>query len=256
MDTIKNESVLVTVITPCYNAAATIGNAIKSVLAQTYSKWEMIVVDDCSSDDSADIIKSFSSKDPRIRYFKTDVSSGSPALPRNIGIDNASGDVIAFLDADDMWLPDKLSDQVRFMNENGCVFVYSDYEKIDAVGNRNNRKIRMPLKSSFWDVVETCTIPCLTAMMTREIIGKTRFKAIPKEDFAFWLEILKKNVVAYNTGKLHALYREQPESRSSNKFAMIRNQWYVLRRIEGVKPPVATYFMIKFLFNGFFKYLK
>ncbi|MFN1208915.1 glycosyltransferase family 2 protein, partial [Enterococcus lactis] len=81
---------------------------------------------------------------------KTDVSSGSPALPRNIGIDNASGDVIAFLDADDIWLPDKLSEQVRFMNENGCVFVYSDYEKIDAVGNRNNRKIRMPLKSSFW----------------------------------------------------------------------------------------------------------
>ncbi len=88
------------------------------------------------------------------------------------------------------------------------------------------------------------------------IINETRFKSIPKEDYAFWLDILKKDVIAHNTGKIHALYREQQQSRSSNKFKMISQQWFVLRNIQGVKPIVASYFMLIFLFKGFFKYLK
>lgn len=142
------------------------------------------------------------------------------------------------------------------MEKNDYQFVYSDYEKMDFAGQRNNRIISMPAQSSFWDVVETCTIPCLTAILTKDIIGDSRFLNIPKEDFAFWLTILKKNVNAYNTGMVHALYREQRQSRSSNKYQMIKNQWYVLRNIEGVKPLVASYFMFKYLFHGLSKYLK
>ncbi len=247
---------LVTVVTPCYNAAASIGRTIDSVLAQSYPNWEMIIVDDCSTDRSLDIVKDYSCKDPRIKYFKTDSASGSPSVPRNIGIENSNGKIIAFLDADDIWLPDKLKEQVQFLHDNNCQFVYSNYEKIDAAGKRSHRQVIMPLRSNYWDVLETCTIPCLTALLTKDIIGNTRFKSIPKEDFAFWLEILKKNVDAYNTGKVHALYREQQTSRSSDKFAMIRNQWYVLRKVEGVKTVVATYFMIKYLLYGFLKYIK
>ena len=116
--------------------------------------------------------------------------------------------------------------------------------------------IRMPIKSTFWDVLETCTIPCLTVLLSREIIGRTRFRDIPKEDFVFWLDILKKGVAARNCGRVLASYRVMKSSRSSNKFAMIKNQWYVLRKIEGVKIPIASYFMAKFLFYGFRKYLK
>lgn len=251
-----NRTPLVSVITPVYNASHVIKETIESVINQTYKDWELLIIDDCSYDNSAEIIKKYADKDKRIKYLKTSHSSGSPSLPRNIGIDNAKGEYIAFLDADDIWLPNKLSVQIQFMEENKINFVYSDYEKIDYRGNRNNRIIKMPKQSTFWDVIETCTIPCLTVVLNRDIIGETRFKDIPKEDFAFWLDILKKDTHAYNVKGVHALYREQPNSRSSNKFQMIKNQWRVLRQIEGVKPVVASYFMLKYLFYGIKKYIK
>lgn len=248
--------VTVSIITPCYNAEEYIEKAIMSVLNQTFTAWEMLIVNDCSTDNSEKVIKDYCAKDSRIKYFKTKHRSGSPSLPRNIGIENARGKYIAFLDADDIWLPDKLESQIKFMEQNNVNFVYSDYEKIDYLGNRNNRVIKMPSVSTFWDVIETCTIPCLTVIMTKDIIGNTRFKNIAKEDFAFWLDILKKNVIAYKTEGVLALYREQKTSRSGNKYNMIKEQWQILRKIEGVKPVVALYFMIKYLYHGFVKYLK
>lgn len=247
---------MVSIITPCYNAERYISETINSVLKQTYDDWEMIIVDDCSTDNSATIIQGYAKKDNRIKYLKTSAPSGSPAIPRNIGLDNAKGEYVAFLDADDLWLPDKLKLQIEFMQNNQIGFVYSDYEKIDLEGKRNNRIIRMPKISSFWDVIESCTIPCLTVIIKKKIIDKSRFKNTAKEDFIFWLDILKKNVKAYNSGGVLALYREQPKSRSSNKFLMIKEQWYLLRNIEGVKPVVASYFMMKYLIYGFLKYLK
>lgn len=246
----------VSIITPCYNSQHCLSETIDSVLSQTYDNWEMIIVDDCSTDESAQIISQYMARDSRIRYFKTEVASGSPATPRNMGIDNATGEYIAFLDADDKWLPDKLERQLCFMEDTQCDFVYSDYEKIKSDGERGNRVVRMPQKATFWDVIETCVIPCLTVMIKKEAIGNTRFKSVAKEDFVFWLDILKKGVIAYNVGSVLALYREQPQSRSSNKWVMIKEQWDILRNVEGVKPAVATYFMMKFLFHGFIKYLK
>lgn len=247
---------LITIVTPCHNAESTICETIESVICQSYKDWEMLIIDDCSTDKSFDIIKEYAKKDHRIKYFKTENPSGSPSLPRNIGIDKAKGEYIAFLDADDIWLPNKLEKQIHFIETNGHSFIYSDYEKMNYLGERNNRLVKMPSSSSFWDILETCTIPCLTVLMTKDIIGKTRFKSIPKEDFAFWLDILKKGVNAYNVGEILAVYREQQQSRSSNKLNMIKNQWLVLRKIEGVKPVVASYFMFKYLLHGFFKFVK
>ena len=105
-------NVCISVITPCYNSGAYIADAIESVIAQSFVNWEMIIVDDCSSDNSAFIINQYSSKDARIKYFKTDFPSGSPTLPRNIGIKYAKGKYIAFLDSDDIWLPEKLKEQI------------------------------------------------------------------------------------------------------------------------------------------------
>ena len=193
---------MISIVTPCYNAGNYISHAIDSVLNQSFQDWEMLIVDDCSSDGSYQIIESYASKDLRIKCFKTDEPSGSPSIPRNIGLDNAKGEYIAFLDADDIWLPDKLEKQLQFMDANGFSFVYSDYEKINHLGVRKHRLVKMPEASSFWDVIETCTIPCLTVLMTREIIGDTRFKYIPKEDFAFWLDILKQGLTAHNTAQV------------------------------------------------------
>ncbi len=246
----------VSVITPCYNAELTLAETIESVLAQTFQDWEMLIVDDCSTDGSAGVAKRYASHDSRIKYFRTDAPSGSPSLPRNIGLDNATGEYIAFLDSDDLWLPTKLAEQILFAKKTDHGFIYSDYEKMDWMGIRNDRKILMPEKSSFWSVLESCTIPCLTVMLRRDIIGDTRFKEIPKEDFAFWLDILRKGIQAYNTGRIHALYREQKSSRSSNKLEMIRQQWHVLRSVQGCNRFLSTYFTSIYLFKGFFKYIR
>lgn len=247
---------MVSIITPCYNSETTISQTIESVIAQSYANWEMLIVDDASEDDSANIIKSYQIHDGRIKYFKTQSPSGSPSKPRNIALDNAHGEFIAFLDSDDIWLPNKLEEQIKFLHAKEVNFVYSNYEKIGPEGKRNNRKIIMPPKTTFWDVLETCSIPCLTVLLRNNIISDTRFRYIPKEDYAFWIEILKKNEVAYNTGAVHALYREQQISRSSNKLKMIKEQWFVLRNVVGVKKIIGLYFMVKYLLYGFLKYLK
>lgn len=247
---------LVSIITPCYNNAEVISDTIKSVLNQTYKIWELLIVDDCSSDESKKIIEYYCSLDNRIRYFRTDNQSGSPSLPRNIGIEHANGEIIAFLDSDDCWMPNKLERQLKFLDEKKLQFIFSDYEKMTVDGIRNNRFIHMPEKCGFWDILETCSIPCLTVMMKKDIIGDTRFKNIPKEDYDFWMEILKRGITAYNQGEVLALYREQPNSRSADKITMIKSQWFVLRKVQGVKRPLAFYFMMKYLFHGFLKYIK
>lgn len=247
---------IVSIITPCYNAESFITLTIESVLAQTYSEWELLIVDDCSTDGSYELIHKYACKDSRLKYFKTDAPSGSPALPRNIGIKNAQGKYIAFLDSDDLWLPNKLEEQVTFLEENHYDFVYSNYEKVSWEGKRANRIVCVRSTSSYWDTLESCGIPCLTVLLRKTLIEDIDFKSIPKEDYAFWLEILRRGHNAHNTGKVHALYREAKQSRSGNKYRMFKSQWYVLRKIEGVKVIPAVYFIIIFSFKGILKYLR
>ena len=245
---------LISIIVPVYGVEKYLRQCVESVLAQTYSCWELILVDDGSTDGSTLICDEYAAADQRITVVHQE--NGGLSFARNSGLARAKGCMVTFLDADDIWLPNKLEQQIQFIENNDYSFIYSDYEKINHLGERNNRIVKMPESASFWDVIETCTIPCLTALIKREIIGDTRFKHIPKEDFVFWLDILKKEVIAYNVGQVLALYREQPNSRSSNKFNMIKNQWIILRKIEGVKPVVASYFMFQYLFHGVLKFIK
>ena len=250
------QKILISIITPCYNAQDTIFTTIDSVIKQNYQDWEMIIVDDYSSDNSAEIIKHFCECDKRIRYLKTSKPSGSPALPRNIGINNAKGDYIAFLDSDDVWLPDKLQKQIDAINKDGYELMYSFYEKIDWEGTRSNRIIRTRRKSTYKSLLKSNSIPCLTSIISRGAIGDTRFKQIPQEDFCFWLDILKKGYVAYNLGEVTALYREAKLSRSSNKLDMFKGYWNVIRNHQHIALLPACYYMITYTIFGFAKYLK
>lgn len=247
---------LVSVITPCYNAASVISQTIDSVLSQTYTNWEMIIVDDCSTDNSFEIIKEYAEIDGRVKYLKTKLASGGPSLPRNIGLDYSKGEYVAFLDSDDVWLPTKLEEQLQFLLEHNCDFVYSNYEKITWNGQRNSRIISGRSTSTYWNTLESCEIPCLTVLIKKNIIGQIRFKNIDKEDYVFWLELLRRGYIAYNTQKVHALYREAQKTRSSNKFEMFKQQWVVLRQIEKVKKVPAFYFIAIYSIKGFIKYLK
>ena len=159
----------ISIIMPCYNAASFIAQAMDSVLAQTFENWEMLVVDDCSTDASAAIIQEYARQDSRIRYYRTDSPSGSPSIPRNIGLEHARGEYIAFLDSDDLWLPEKLEEQLSFLVTHKLDFVYSDYEKITWRGERKNRVIRARAVSSFWDTIESNAIPIFLATTLRFI---------------------------------------------------------------------------------------
>lgn len=247
---------LVSIITPCYNAEKTITETLNSVLAQSYPNWEMIIVDDSSTDGSAEIIKERMSKDSRIKLYHTSSPSGSPALPRNIGIDNAKGEYIAFLDSDDVWFPDKLQVQVDYMDRNNCDLSYSFYEKMSWDGYRNNRIIRTRSEVTYNDLLKSNAIPCLTSMIRKSVIGNTRFKSIPQEDFCFWLDILKKGVVGRNIGVVTALYREAKNSRSANKVDMFKGYWNVIRNHQSISLLPSLYYMGTYALYGIIKYMK
>ena len=250
----SNEN-LISIVMPSFNVGGMIIESINSVLNQTYNKWELLIIDDFSSDNTLSFVEEFAKQDFRIRYFSTNQNTGSPSQPRNIGIEQAKGDYIAFLDSDDIWLPNKLEEQLAFMQKHGYDFVYSNYEKMSWDGKRDNRIVKVKDLSSYRDILKTNEIPCLTVLLKKELLKDVRFKSIPKEDYACWLDILKKGYTAYNTGKVHAVYREAKKSRSGNKFKMFKEQWYILREVEKIEFFPALYFLAIYAVRGFAKYI-
>lgn len=250
------KSPLVSIVTPAYNAQATISLMIESVISQTYQNWELLIVDDCSTDNTKELVKEFCRKDDRIKYFCTDHPTGGPAVPRNIAIENSQGEYVAFLDADDQWLPNKLEKQVRFCEENNYSFTYSNYEKMTWDGKRDARIVKTREVTNYNDLLLYSSIPCLTTFIKRSLIGDSRFKNIPQEDFCFWLDLLKKGNIAYNMCDVTALYREAKNSRSANKLNMVIAHWNVIRKFQHIGLLKACLYMMTYSFLGFVKYIK
>lgn len=246
----------ISIITPCYNGERYLVTCIESVLAQTYSDWEMLIVDDCSTDSSAVIIQKYAAADPRIIYLKTEKASGSPTLPRNIGMDHARGRFIAFLDCDDLWAPTKLEEQLAIFAKKKCALVYSNYEKINEQGERANRLIQAPEVVSFNRLHYGCPIGCLTVIVDTAITGKFNFVNQHQEDYIAWLHILKKHGLAYNTNTTLAYYRETSGSVSRNKLRVIPWQWDVYRKVLKLNIVKSVYYFVCYAYNGFVKHLK
>lgn len=247
---------MVSIITPSYNSSAFISQTIESVLAQTYTEWEMLIVDDCSTDDSADIIKRYCRQDARIRYLKTDVPSGSPCVPRNIGIMNAKGRYIAFLDSDDVWFPDKLEEQMKCFADTAATVVYSNYEKISEDGKREGRVVTAPSQVSYKELLKGNVIGNLTGMYDTKKIGKMYCSNIPHEDYILWLSILKKGGVARNTNAVHALYRVRSQSVSANKWTVLFWQWNIYRNVEKTGFLCACYYFLHYAWRALLKNMK
>lgn len=247
---------LISIITPCFNAEKFISETIDSVISQTYSKWEMIIVDDCSTDNSANIIKQYQSKDNRIKYLCTEKPSGSPTLPRNIGIQNAKGRYIAFLDADDIFLPTKLQNQIKCFTSSNIGIVFSNYEKISYDGTRNYRVITAPKVITYNKLLQSGYIGCCTLMYDREKTGLMQFQKTGQEDYVFELSILKGGLIAVNTNTVESLYRIVPSSRSAQKLTMAKRQWNVLRNIEKLSFIKASYYFCHYAIKGVLKFIK
>lgn len=247
---------MVSIIMPCYNAAAFIGLAIESVVAQTYTDWELIIVDDSSSDESVSLVRRYMQSEPRIRLYITDSPSGSPTLPRNIGIRQARGRYIAFLDSDDLWLPGKLEKQLPCFSDPRVALVFSYYEKMDEAGNRARRVIKSPGEVTYKRLLLGNVIGCLTAIYDTRKVGKAYFEPVGHEDYALWLSLLRDGLIAKNTCTVEALYRVRERSVSSNKLKVMRWDWFIYYRIENLGWLPSLYYFANYAWRGLIKALK
>lgn len=216
----------------------------------------MLIVDDCSTDDSNTIINKFCEQDSRIKCFKTEKPSGSPTLPRNIGIEHAQGRYIAFLDSDDIWLPTKLEEQIKLFNDKKTAIVYSNYEKVSDDGIRNNRIIKAPEQTSYKQLLKENIIGCLTAVYDTQKVSKQYFMKVGHEDFVMWLHILKKGYIAKNTNTVLALYRINSSSVSANKFKASLWTWNIYRNIEHLPLITCGYYFLHYFIRAGLKFLK
>jgi len=246
---------MVSIITPSYKSEKFISETIKSVLFQTYKNWEMIIVDDCSPDNSNEIIEEYCKKDSRIKLIKLEKNSG-PAVARNRAIKEAKGRYIAFLDADDLWKPEKLEKQLLFMNENNLAFTYSSYDLIDE-DNSDIGTFITKETITYEDMLKTCSVGCLTAIYDTEKLGKVYMPLIRKrQDYGLWLKILKKIGRTKGIVEPLAIYRIRKDSVSSNKIKAAQYQWKIYREVEKLNFFQSIYYFIHYAFNGVIKYKK
>ncbi|MFC4781462.1 glycosyltransferase family 2 protein [Eubacterium multiforme] len=246
---LQNE--LVSIITPSYNTEKFIAKTIKSVLNQTYKNWEMIIVDDCSSDNTDNIVAKFN--DPRIKYIKNNKNSGA-AVSRNRALKEAKGKWIAFLDSDDLWSSKKLEKQIDFMKNNGYSFSYSRYREIDESGNDLNVEIYGPKKITKRAMYNYCWPGCLTVMYDSEKIGIIQIEDIKKNnDYAMWLQIIKKTN-CYLCDIPLAMYRKRTGSISNQGYMKLIKWHYILFREADKRSRICSLiFTIRNLIFGIWK---
>ncbi len=223
---------LVSIITPTYNCGKFIARTLDCVQAQTYQNWEMIIVDDRSQDDTRAIVESYMAKDPRIQYHLLEVNSGA-AVARTTAMELAKGSYMAFLDSDDIWMPDKLERQIRWMEENGHAFSCTAYEQIDEEDNLLGRTVKTVIKTDYNRLLLDCPVGNSTVMYDVEKMGKFRVPDIRKRnDDALWLQMLKKEKYIWGMPDVLMRYRIRQNSISSNKFKVIKYHWILYRDIE------------------------
>ena len=244
----------VSVIMPSYNTGRFIKETIESVLAQSYSDWELIIVDDCSTDDTDEAVSQYLS-DKRIRYLKNDTNCGA-AVSRNRAIKVATGKWIAFLDSDDLWEPEKLERQIAFMQTNGYHFSYTDYIEIDEASVPNGRSVTGPKRITKHGMYNYCWPGCLTVMYDAEAVGLIQIEDIKKNnDYAMWLKVCQK-ADCYLLDEVLAKYRKRSGSISNHGYMKLIKWHYRLYREAEKRDPVSSAVLtVRNLFYGVCKKL-
>lgn len=244
---------LVSIIMPMHNSAKYIGEAITSVINQTYDNWELLVIDDVSNDNSCDIVREYIKRDNRIHLLFNDNHTGRPSSPRNMGVNYAKGRYIAFLDSDDMWFPEKLEQQIPLFDDDNVAIVYSNYEKMDEDGQRANRIVKAPATATYNMLLSGNVIGNLTGVYDQKKVGKMEFFDIHHEDYVLWLSILKKGFIAKNTNTTTAAYRIVSNSISANKLQVLPWQWNIYRDIEQLSFLRSAYHFVNYAIKAFLK---
>lgn len=246
------EEYLVSIIVPVYNSEKFIKDTIKTVKQQTYQNWELILVNDCSTDNSESIINKQIEEDNRIKLISLKKNSGA-AIARNTGIEKARGKYIAFLDADDLWKSNKLKSQIKFMNENKYEFTFTGYEFADENGNETGKTVQVPQKLTYKQALKNTTIFTSTVIFDSEVLGKEIIH-MPDvrrgQDTATWWKVLKTGISAYGMKESLSLYRRSNNTLSSNKIKALKRTWNLYRNVEKLSLCISLYNFCWYCFNA------
>jgi len=227
-----------------FNSGEFIDNAIRSVSEQTYDDWELLVVDDCSSDNSVEVVKQLAADEQRIKVISLS-SNGGAAVARNEGIKASSGRYIAFLDSDDQWEPPKLEKQVKFMEERDIAFSHTGFKRVDLITGATLSEYIPPDRLTYKDMLYSNQVGCLTAMFDTRQVGRIAMPDIRKrQDYAMWLKILREVGSVYGMNEVLASYTVRNDSISSNKIPLLKYNYSVFRDCEGFSFPAALYYLL------------
>lgn len=246
---------MVSIITPSWNSEKYIEATIRSVQAQTYQNWEMIIVDDCSTDGTVEIVEGICKEDSRIKLLQQDVNGGA-GKARTRAMQNAEGRYIAYLDADDIWKPDKLEKQVKFMQEKQCAFSCTSYEVINDAGEPLNKLVHMLPKVDYVGFLTNNLLQTVGIMVDISAVDR-KCLVMPdirrRQDAATWLQILKAGHECYGLDEILAEYRRAENSLSSNKLKAIKGVWALYRDIEHLSLPFSCYCFVRYAFLAVWK---
>lgn len=227
----KYKENLVSIIVPVYNASAFITTTIQSVLDQSYKEWELLLIEDCSTDDTLKHLEAFT--DQRIQILRQTHNQGA-AMARNRGIYESAGRYIAFLDADDIWKPEKLDKELQFLKKQDAAFVFTSYEFADEEGIGKGKIAHVPNQITYKEalkntIIFTSTVLFDTTKITKELLSMPEVKS---EDTATWWKILRNGYTAYGMDEVMVWYRRPAHSLSSNKIEAVRRVWNLYRKME------------------------
>lgn len=247
---------LISIVIPAYNAEKYISYTLDSVLNQTYSDFEVIVIDDCSADKTYEIMEKYAELDDRIRIYKNEKNSGV-SFTRNFGVSVSNGDYIAFLDSDDMWTPDKLSKQVELLEKNpDAALLFTGSAFMDYEGNALDHILQVPDKIGYKTLLKQNVISCSSVLVKKSYMEQIKMcNDSMHEDFAVWLKILRKEKYAYGINEPLLIYRLSNNSKSSNKIKAAKMAWRVYRHI-GLNIYVSIYYMFHYAVRSILKYSK
>ena len=242
------ETGLISIVMPSYNCSSFIKETVDTVISQTYKNWELIIVDDCSTDDTLMVLKQLTKQDSRIQYIKLEKNSGA-AVARNMGIAVSKGEYIAFLDSDDLWREDKLEKQVAFMTDNKCKFSFTGYDLVDKNGNSLNKIVYAPNKISYDRLLYDTPVFTSTVMYNRSFFKDERMPVMKNgEDVAMWLQMVKKVPYACGLQECLVSYKKRDASLSSGVITKLKRRWAIYRVAEKIPLYKACILYIQYLF--------
>lgn len=251
---INEQKPLVSVIMPAYNARRFIDQAISSVRAQTMTNWELIVIDDCSSDDTYEIAIRHQEADSRIHAYRNDVNSGV-AKTRNRGLDLSRGEYVALLDSDDYWHPHFLEKLVTCAEQTRADIVYCSYELVNEEGKKVCKDFLVPEQTDFQQSMIRNVISCSTVLLTKKIAGVHRFPmGIYHEDIALWFSLLRDGAIARGVPEVLASYRQRENSKTANKLTSACRRWVIYRKYLNLPLVQSVVLMIRYGYYGVIKY--